>query len=286
MAKKTELKERTTKETLYPVNLKECVLDLKDATVTESGLMSKEDKQNLDTIYEGDKPLVTPVISSTWTIKNQNGTAATIAGLNTSANSIIVETGYKVEYAGKFKWTHTDSKKDPTAVTGDFGTTLPDSGDYSFEISVMNISTNHTSKVTLSAPKKGLMVSGTMVVPASGNDTTSATASVTFQHRRYYGVTTSATPTDIKSLASTGLVTSKGGTLTGVTANTSQYFCYAYPKSLGALSKITQNGAAPVLEDFNRTEVTIVNDAGLSIVYYVYTTKNKGAFTNVELKFE
>lgn len=129
------------------------------------------------------------------------------------------------------------------------------------------------------------MVSGSSVVVASGNDTTSAQFSINVWSRQRYGVTTSATPTqdDIKAMTGTKLVNARTLSVSGVTADGTQYYSYAYPKDLGALTSIVQNGAAPVLEDFNRTEVTVTNGAGVNIVYYVYTSKYKGAFQNVKL---
>lgn len=262
-----------------------------NATSTQNGLLSKTDKTNLDSVVDKlkdvtaivDKVLVTPVITSQWTIKNQAGDTVTLPGINLSSNSIIIETGYKVDYSGSFKWIHSDGKKDPTSVNGSYGTALPASNINSATLTDSNITANKTYTVNLVAPKKGLMLSGSTIIAATGNDTTKATAQVSFQHKRMWGVTTD--PVNI-TFDAFDLANSRAKTITGVTANTTQYYYYAYPKTLGALTKITQNGAAPVIGDFNRVEKTIVNAAGASIVYYIYTTKNKGAFTNVELKFE
>lgn len=87
-------------------------------------------------------------------------------------------------------------------------------------------------------------------------------------------------------MTETKLVNARTLSVSGVTADGTQYYSYAYPKDLGALTSIVQNGAAPVLEDFNRTEVTVTNGAGVNIVYYVYTSKYKGAFQNVKLDFK
>lgn len=265
--------------------------DIPAATTSKAGVMSATDKTNLDSVVDKlkdvtvivDKVLVTPVITSQWTIKNQAGDTVTLPDINLSSNNIIIETGYKVDYSGSFKWIHSDGKKDPTSVNGSYGTALPASNINSATLTDSNITANKTYTVNLVAPKKGLMLSGSTIVAATGNDTTKATAQVSFQHKRMWGVTTD--PVNI-TFDAFDLANSRAKTITGVTANTTQYYYYAYPKTLGALTKITQNGAAPVIEDFNRVEKTIVNAAGASIAYYIYTTKNKGAFTNVELKFE
>lgn len=248
----------------------------------KDGLYVEADPR-LDAIYEGDKTLVTPVISSQWTIKNQNGDTVTLSGVSLTSNNITIEKGYKVDYSGTFKWTHNSTYKDPTSVSGNYGTTLPGNNTSSDPVSYQNVSATTTYTATLSAPKRGLMVSGTKVLPASGNDTSSATAKVTFQDRRFYGAT--ITGGNIIGLTS-NLTASRALTVNNITTNTSQYYCYAYPKSLGALTAIIQNGAQPIIDAFNRTEVTITNDAGLSIVYYVYTSKNVGAFTNATIEFK
>lgn len=257
---------------------------------------TNNDKDRLNAIYTGDKTLVSPVISSQWAIKNQNNDSVTLSGVSLTSNSITIETGYKVDYSGSFKWTHNDAYKDPTGVKEEptvsnrlYGTILPTNGVNSDTVTKSDITTNSTFKVTLTAPKMGLMVSGTKVLPASGNDEASASASVTFQGRRYYGITTNSSPktaADLSSLGNTNLTSSRTLSVSNVTTNTSQYYCYAYPKSLGALTAIIQNGAQPIIDAFNRTEISIVNNAGLSIDYYVYTSKNVGAFTNATIEFK
>lgn len=78
------------------------------------------------------------------------------------------------------------------------------------------------------------MVSGSSVVVASGNDTTSAQFSINVWSRQRYGVTTSATPTqdDIKAMTGTKLVNARTLSVSGVTADGTQYYSYAYPKIL------------------------------------------------------
>ena len=245
---------------------------------------------DLDTALFADKLLATPTITCTWSFKNTAGTDVTNTEVGVSdinASTITIERGYKADFKGSCKWTKTDSNKAPTSCSGDLGTTLPSSGVASPETTIANISASRAITVTLKAAKKGFMVSGSSVVQATGDDTTSASFRINVYSRRYYGVTTAAAPTEtqIEALAGTGLANSRSLSVSGVTASGTQYYCYAYPKDLGALSTIVQNGAAPVLEDFNRTEVSITNKAGVAITYYVYTSKNKGAFQSVQLAF-
>ena len=245
---------------------------------------------DLETALFADKLLATPTISGTWSFKNNAGTSVTnteVGVANVNAETITIERGYKADFRGSFKWTKTDTNKAPTSCSGDLGTTLPSSGVSSNPVTISNIAATRNITVTLKAPKKGFMVSGSSVVQASGSDTTSDSFRINVYSRRYYGVTTAAAPseTQIEALATTNLVNSRSLSVSGVTASGTQYYCYAYPKDLGALTTIVQNGAAPVLEDFNRTEVTITNKAGIKITYYVYTSKNRGAFQNVILAF-
>lgn len=264
------------------------------------GLYSKQTESNLDfidgalqysingkivkTIPLADKLLVTPTLNVTWEATKQNGDFISLGSL-TNSKSLSLERGYKVKGTFNFKWTHEDSKKDPNSTSGICGSILPVSEQLSSNTIIDNITTNRTFTQNLTAPKNGFMVSGSNVVLASGVDTTSSSASVNFTSKIYYGASTSSTPS-ITSLTNSKQQTSRSNTLTKITATSEQYWSYAYPKDLGALTKITQNGASPVIEDFNRTEQTVINDAGASIVYYIYTSKNRGAFTNVELKFE
>lgn len=245
----------------------------------------------LDTYLFADKLLAFPVIYGTWSFKNNAGTEVTnteVGVSNVIASSITIERGYKAKFVGSFKWIKITTNKAPTSCRGDLGTTLPSSDVASPTTTIDNIAASRVINETLSAPKKGFMVSGSSVVVASGNDTTSAQFSINVWSRQRYGVTTSATPTqdDIKAMTGTKLVNARILSVSGVTADGTQYYSYAYPKDLGALTSIVQNGAASVLEDFNRTEVTVTNGAGVNIVYYVYTSKYKGAFQNVKLDFK
>lgn len=245
----------------------------------------------LDTYLFADKLLASPVISGTWSFKNNAGGEVlnTEVGVeNVNASSITIERGYKAKFVGSFKWTKTVSNKAPTSCSGDLGTTLPNSGVASLTTTIDNIASTRSIRETLSAPKKGFMVSGSSVVVASGNDTTSAQFSINVFSRQRYGTTTSAAPSqdDVKAMVGTKLVNSRALSVSGITTNGTQYYSYAYPKDLGALTSIVQNGAAPVLEDFNRTEVNVTNGAGVVIPYYVYTSKYKGAFQNVKLDFK
>lgn len=234
----------------------------------------------VSTIWEGNKELPRMEVVTNYTIKNQSGTKVT----DTSTLSTL-EYGYKVDIASNLRWLHNDIYKDPISTSGDWGTVLPNSGEY-ITLTKSDIEKNTTFTQTIYADKTGLMVKGDSVVPAEGQDSASVATTINFKHRVYQGVTTTNNPTEtiIKDLNSE--LSGKSKTITEITANSNQYYYYAYPKSLGELTKITQDGALSVLGAFTKKELQITNDAGLNIDMLVYISNNKGAFTNNTLKFE
>lgn len=262
--------------------------DIPLASDTVDGLLAasdftslKDNTTKIQSIWKGNPALVSPSIFFSWNILNQNGTRVE----SSSSYNITYEKGYKANFTGGWKWIQAEGKKNPTRTDGSWGTILPSSNNESGPLSIKNITTNTTISQNLYAPKLGLMVSGSNVAPASGEDKTTVSASVTFKDRLYYGVVSSSTLNEaaIKALTNE-LVSSRAKTVSNIT--TSQYYCYAYPQSLGALTKITQDGATPVLGAFTQKTLTITNAAGLSVALYVYVSNNPGAFTNNELKFE
>lgn len=224
------------------------------------------------------KELVTPTISGTFTVKTASGTQSSTS----TNNSLDVENGFMVDWTGTFSWKAVSGKKKPESVSGNW-TTLPASGVASEVYTATGLKVDTTISATLAAAKTGLMVSGSSVVLAKGNDTKTATAKVRFLHRRYWGLTTEKTVTAavVKALAGTDLNNTKVAKLTGISATDSQYYVIAYPKAMGELSKIVQNGATPLLDGgFVKSEVSVTNAAGVAIDYYVYRTDKPGALKN------
>lgn len=224
------------------------------------------------------KELVTPTISGTFTVKTASGTQS----ITSTNNSLDVENGFMVDWTGTFSWKATSGKKKPESVSGNW-TTLPASGVASEAYTATGLKVDTTISATLAAAKTGLMVSGSSVVLAKGNDTKTATAKVRFLHRRYWGLTTEKTVTAavVKALSGTDLNNTKVAKLTGISATDSQYYVIAYPKAMGELSKIVQNGATPLLDGgFVKSEVSVTNAAGVAIDYYVYRTDKPGALKN------
>lgn len=217
-------------------------------------------KMNIDgSNYVSSLALVTPVISSTWKIKKQDGVQVSTS----TDNSITVENGAKVDYSGTSSQpSPSESQTAPTAISGDFGTVASGSK------TETDIAANKTFQVTYTAPKSGLEVSGTKVVKASGNQQTSASASVAFSHRRYWGSSAEA-DVDITKLT-TELSNSKAKTI-DFNCSGGKYFYYAYPKALGtAIWKV--GGLA--FTGYQLTEKTITNEYGLPVAYYIYRSSN------------
>lgn len=216
-------------------------------------------KMNIDgSNYVASLALVTPVISSSWIIKKQDGTQ-----VSTSTDaSIIVENGAKVDYSGTSSHpTPSESQTAPTAIYGDFGTAASGSK------TDTDITANKTFRVTFTAPKSGLEVSGTKVVRASGNQQTAASASVAFSHKRYWGTSAEA-DVDFTKL-SKELSNSKAKTI-DFNCSGGKYFYYAYPKALGTTS--WKVGGLD-FTGYQLNEKTITNDYGLLVTYYVYRSK-------------
>lgn len=224
------------------------------------------------------KELVTPTISGTFTVKTASGTQSSTS----TNNNLDVENGFMVDWTGTFSWKAASGKKKPESVSGNW-TTLPASGVASEAYTATGLKVDTTISATLAAAKTGLMVSGSNVVLAKGNDTKTATAKVRFLHRRYWGLTTEKTVTAavVKALSGTDLNNTKVAKLTSISATDSQYYVIAYPKAMGELSKIVQNGATPLLDGgFVKSEVSVTNAAGVAIDYYVYRTDKPGALKN------
>lgn len=254
------------------------------AKSTWSEWMPFVDDQTLDlaakvgNMTNENKELVSPTISGTFTVKTSGGSQSSTS----TNNSLDVENGFVVDWTGTFSWKAASGMKRPESVSGNW-TTLPALGVASAAYTATGLKADTTISATLAAAKTGLMVSGSSVVLAKGNDTKTATAKVRFLHRRYWGLTTEKTVTAavVKALSGTDLNNTKTAKLTGISATDAQYYVIAYPKAMGDLSKIVQNGATPLLDGgFVKSEVNVTNAAGVAIAYYVYRTDKPGALKN------
>lgn len=252
----------------------------------------------LDTYLYSDQLLVSPTLQRTWTFYKFDGTTEVAANkvnknnpsMKNTDSYVTIESGFKANYAGQFKWASQDGKKNPTSCSGDLGTQLPNDNVWSAMTNINGIAQSRLIKETITAAKKGFMVSGSSVVVASGSDSTSAQDGISFQGRYYYGTIVnkdlnSITADDIKALANSNLTTARNRTIMATTKPDNSLLVYAYPASYGNLTNIIQDKAIPVLSAFDNKQIDITNDAGYTYKYIVYMNTNKGVFNNNELVF-
>ena len=103
---------------------------------------------------------------------------------------------------------------------------------------------------------------------SDGTNTVSATKSVTFTNKSYFGFIAdgvSVTDVVVKALQNNNLKTTKALSYNGITATNSKII-YAYPKSFGALSSILDGSGFEYISSYTRSEVAIDG-----VDYYVYT---------------
>lgn len=216
---------------------------------------------------EPNKPLVRPILSVTWT-NNRTG--------NTSNSlSLSSEIGDKYKWSGSYKWSSQTDYKNPETMTSNVFTELTEDG-MSSPIVDRETTSAASYYVTLKAPKTGYELINGALVPATGEDITTATSSISFSYPIYYGIEGSLK----KQLTSTQSIT-----LTNVTTGKAEYFVYKYPSNFAKLNTITMNDAYNVTQAFNYSEEQFTTDTGLNLTMRVYTSANPGAFTNAKLNF-
>ena len=100
------------------------------------------------------------------------------------------------------------------------------------------------------------------------DDTQTKTSSINFYYNKFYGGVSDLNPTEatVEALTS-ALATGKGGTYSFTV--TAGRICYAYPKSLGALTSIKDGNGFSLFDSFTRTEQTYTQNS-TSVVYYRY----------------
>lgn len=254
--------------------------------------------EKIEGILKGDLPLASLSITPSWKAYTQTGEALTFP----STSNLSTIYGYKVTFAGKYKWTKDDAHKAPTAVAGgDWAAkALPKSGEFSEEITVEDITADRTFTAKVSAKKQGLVLANGIIRQADSTDLdySSASARVHFQYKCVAASVSEAAPSasTLTSLLTSVVVPTpskkyelrdgKSKTATGVTTNSTSYYMYAYPSVLGNLSKIVMNDATPLLDGgFNLTKVTVTDpETKKELEYNVYTSVQRGAFTNAKLE--
>lgn len=254
--------------------------------------------EKIEGILKGDLPLASLSITPSWKAYTQTGEALTFP----STSNLSTIYGYKVTFTGKYKWTKDDAHKAPTAVAGgDWAAkALPKSGEFSEEITVEDITADRTFTAKVSAKKQGLVLANGIIRQADSTDLdySSASARVHFQYKCVAASVTEAAPSasTLTSLLTSVVVPTpskkyelrdgKSKVATGVTTNSTSYYMYAYPSVLGNLSKIVMNDATPLLDGgFNLTKVTVTDpETKKELEYNVYTSVQRGAFTNAKLE--
>lgn len=254
--------------------------------------------EKIEGILKGDLPLASLSITPSWKAYTQTGEVLTFP----STSNLSTIYGYKVTFAGKYKWTKDDAHKAPTAVAGgDWAAkALPKSGEFSEEITVENITSDRTFTAKVSAKKQGLVLANGIIRQADSTDLdySSASARVHFQYKCVAASVTEAAPSasTLTSLLTSVVVPTpskkyelrdgKSKVATGVTTDSTSYYMYAYPSVLGNLSKIVMNDATPLLDGgFNLTKVTVTDpETKKELEYNVYTSVQRGAFTNAKLE--
>lgn len=104
----------------------------------------------------------------------------------------------------------------------------------------------------------------------SDNTDTSVTktASINFYYNKFYGGVSDLDPSEATVEALTAVLgTGKGGTYS-FTVNNGR-ICYAYPKSLGALSSMKDGNGFSLFDSFTRTEQSYTQN-GTTVAYYRY----------------
>lgn len=109
------------------------------------------------------------------------------------------------------------------------------------------------------------------------------TASISFYYNKFYGAVADLDPTEATVEAlTTVLGTGKGGTYSFTT--TASRMCYAYPKSLGALTSIKDGNGFSLFDSFTRTEQTYTQN-GTSVVYYRYVLTDPATVSGYSVIF-
>ena len=228
--------------------------------------------------YIGDLELVTPKIKVEWTVYNDSSKTKKIY----TDSNIQVELGAKVSCKGNFYY---DAPNKNQKIPSRYGGTLTENNSNSLspegkQFSQSNITNNKTFTIDFYSGKSGLEVRNNKIVKASGEDKTSNSISVTFKHRLYWGTSEFDDLTDYNTL-STELSTSRKKSTT-FNCSGGKYFYYVYPKALG---KSTWKVGGLAFSGYELKEVSIINEYGKSIEYYVYRSKDiqYGGKINVEI---
>jgi hypothetical protein len=271
---------------------------------TPSKIMGKVNNQQVE-IDLSTTSLVTPVIISRWNIFKYDGTTTfgptaidgTTIGTFSTSNTLTVPFGCKVSYTGTSSIpAATTGLSTPSTITGSYSFTGSTYPLVSATLSTTGLSSITTYTTTITKPKTGLIVSGSQVIAATGSDTLSVSAQVTFSYLFYFGYLNVGLPG----------ITITQGYVDGVTASQieglgnykfggkSQTFVsndggagsrlvFAYPATLGLLTSLTYTGSTVnSLGAFTiaTNTVTITTISGNLLPYYVYVANADNTWGN------
>lgn len=141
--------------------------------------------------------------------------------------------------------------------------------------------TSGTSALATSYPTPGTGSYRTMVFTVTatrGSETPTATTSVSFGNRRFWGTSTTAsgyTEAIVEGLASNELTTSKAKTSFTTNAATSYYVIYATPVFLGSVTFV-DNTTGFAFSVTSPETVSVTNASGYTENYYVYRSTYSG----------
>lgn len=115
------------------------------------------------------------------------------------------------------------------------------------------------------------------------DETSTKTASINFYYNKFYGGVSDLNPSEATVEAlTTALGTGKGGTYSFTV--TAGRICYAYPKSLGALTSIKDGNGFSLFDSFTRTEQTYTQN-GTSVAYYRYVLTDAATVASYSVVF-
>lgn len=119
---------------------------------------------------------------------------------------------------------------------------------------------------------------------SDNTDTTATkTASINFYYNKFYGAVADLNPSEATVEALTAaLGTAKGGTYSFTVS--AGRICYAYPKSLGALTSIKDGNGFSLFDSFTRTEVNYTQN-GTSVPYYRYVLTDATTVSGYSVTF-
>ena len=132
-----------------------------------------------------------------------------------------------------------------------------------------------------------------VVVNTGEANTNSATQTINFRSRSYFGYSTntSLNSSQVIGLGNSTLATTRARSFSAVTASGGNYVYYAYPSSFGTLSGIVLDGSTSIYNSttqegaFANSTVSVTNPFGITENYLVWRSNAVNAFINNTLAF-